>query len=70
MSEVVGVFSWMCGEGWLAVLTPATLSDLSFVSSHPGPLAPPTPLSPHRHQQKDLLGEEEEVEEVVGAPLL
>lgn len=41
MSEVVGVFSWMCGEGWLAVLTPATLSDLSFVSSHPGPLAPP-----------------------------
>ena len=42
--SVVDVFSWMCGEGWLAVLTPATLSDLSFVSSHPGPLAPHPPV--------------------------
>lgn len=32
-------------KGWLAVLTPATLSDLSFVSSHPGPLSP-HPLVP------------------------
>lgn len=47
-------------RGWLAVLTPATHSDLSFVSSHPGCLNPHPPvLSPP--PTKDLLDEEEEV---------
>lgn len=44
----------MFGEGWLRAVTPAALSDLSFVSSHPGP-PPPSSLF---HQQKDLSGEE------------
>lgn len=52
----VGV-SEIFSEGWLEVLTPDTLADLSFVSSHPGPVTPP---SPRHHQQKDLADEEEE----------
>lgn len=53
---VSGKFS----EGWLAALTLATLSDLSFVPSHPGPLTL-HPLSPQSHQQKELMDKEEEV---------
>lgn len=44
----------------LEVVTPMTLSDLSFVSSRPGPPSS-TPMCPQPHQQWDLLGEKEEV---------
>lgn len=56
--QILSLFSRF-SEGWREVLTPDTLADLSFVSSHPGPVTP-TPLSPRQHQQKDLWDEEGE----------
>ncbi len=61
MSAFDREFWWMCWGGgwqlWPLPLCPPTcpLSLLTLVPS------PPTPLSPHPHQQKDLLDEEVEV---------